>query len=495
MVTADRPVGSDPGYLGIDLGTSSVKAVVALADGTVLARASHPYPVEHPELAHAETPAALWWDAVVRAVRAAVAEGGVDVRGIGLSGQMHGVVLTGDDLEPLHPAMLWADSRATRELDAYRALPDGVRRRLGNPLMPGAAGPLLGWTARHTPGLLARARWALQPKDWLRARLTGQVASEPSDASATLLFDLIGGGWDADVAGALGVDPALLPPLLDHAGVLAGGLTPDAAAALGLPAGLPVAAGAADAAAASHGSGLARGTAQITVGTGAQVVSRLAGPPAVLSDQPVTHLYRDVTGEGYYAMAAVQNAGLALQWVLDVLRADWDELYGALDGEPASAQPLFVPHLTGERTPYLDPALRGSWVELSAGHTRADLLRASLEGVAFAAADALDSLPGLAGIERLWLSGGSSNDPRWCQLMADVTGRALHVVSVPDASGRGAAMLGAQAADDTDGFWTPPADAAGERALHTPRPDHHDRLTERRDRFHVVVESLRTQRA
>ena len=446
---AERPAaGPRATVLGIDLGTSSVKAVVVRLDGSVAAQAVHDYQVHSPRPGWSETAPADWLAATAAAVRSAVARAGADPVAIGLCGQMHGVVATAADGRPVRPAMLWSDARAAGELALYRGLPPAVLARLANPLSPGMAGPMLVWLAANEPAAWAAARWALQPKDWLRAQLTGRFATEPSDASATLLYDLGGDGWDADVLAALGLDAAKLPPILPRSAEPAGTLTAEAAALLGLRTGIPVAAGAADAAAAALGSGLTEpGAVQLTVGTGAQIVRPVAALPDPLPARPVTHLYRAATDTGWYAMAAVLNGGLTLGWVCRTLGVDWPELYAAATLPPHPDDPYFLPHLNGERTPYLDPGLRAAWTGLGPRHGRPQLLRAALEGVAFAILDALDCLlePGERATH-LRLAGGGATDPGWRQMLADILGHALAPVEVAAASGLGAALLGARAA-------------------------------------------------
>jgi xylulokinase len=443
-------VARPPGLLGIDLGTSSVKVVVLDLEGRMQAVARAAYPVENPRPGWAETDPALWWLAVVAAVREAVASSGAAPVAVGFSGQMHGLVATGADGAALRPAMLWSDARAVEQLAGYRQLPDLVRARLRNPLTPGMAGPMLAWLAQHEKQTYASIRWALQPKDWVRARLTGEFFSEPSDASATLLYDVFDDGWDTDVVDALGLDARMLPPLLASSGQPAGELVPDAARELGLEAGIPVAAGAADTAAAALGSGLTDPKdAQLTIGTGAQIVTPTVRPtsPSTNDLDPATHLYRAATDNGTYEMAAILNGGLALDWARRLLGASWAELYAAAATPARSDDPLFLPHLNGERTPYLDPAMRGAWVGLAPRHDRARMLRAALEGVALAVRDALECLrsPG-APLDDLRLAGGGSTDVAWRQLLADVLGSTLRAVDVSAASGRGAALLGARAA-------------------------------------------------
>src|SRR3984957_4281553 len=431
--------------LGLDLGTSSAKAVVIDTSGTVLSQASAGYAVTSAKAGYAESEPACWWTAVTACAREAVHAAGAQPAAIGLSGQMHGLVLASLAGEPLRPALLWADSRATGSLRAYRLLGARALARLANPLAPGMTGPLLKWVAEHEPLAYSGARWALQPKDWIRARLTGEFHAEPSDASASLLYDVPGDRWDLEVVSALGLETSLLAPLLPSAGAPAGCLTAEAATELGLPAGIPVAAGAADTAAAALGSGIAAcGDVQLTVGTGAQVIRPLTAP--VSRADAGVNLYRSATPDGWYQMGATVSAGLSLNWVRETMNATWAELYASADRPGRPHDPIFVPHLSGERAPYCDPQLRGPWTALSLAAARASLLRSALEGTAFAIRDALDAL--LAGHRppQLRLAGGGTPAAGWRQMLADVLELPLPAVDVPAASGRGAALLGAHAA-------------------------------------------------
>jgi xylulokinase len=438
--------------LGLDLGTGSVKALLLDEGGAVRGEGVASYPVRAPRAGWAESSPEDWWEAVLEATVVAVGPRGSEVAAVGLSGQMHGVVLTGGGGRPLRPAVLWADARSGEQLSAYRGLAVDPRGRLANPPAVGMAGPSLLWLRDHEPDLYASARWALQPKDWLRLRLTGEAAAEPSDASATLLYDLPADDWAYPVVEALGLRAGLLAPLVASAGV-AGALTEDAARELGLRAGLPVAAGAADTAAAMLGGGLLRpGAVQLTVGTGAQIVTPKDAPEP--DSHGRTHLYRAATAEPpglWYAMAAVQNAGLALEWVRRVLGVSWKEVYEeAFAVPPGAGGVVFLPYLSGERTPRFDPGARGAWTGLGLDHDRGHLLRAALEGVAFALREGLEALESAGTpVTELRLAGGgasgagNSGGP-WRQLLADVLGRPLRllpegVASV--ASARGAALL------------------------------------------------------
>ena len=484
--------------LGLDLGTSSAKAVVIDTAGQVLAQASAGYAVTSTMAGYAESDPAQWWTAVTACAREAVTAAGhaagAQPAAIGLSGQMHGLVMTSADGAALRPALLWADSRATGSLRAYRRLGSQALARLANPLAPGMTGPMLMWIAEHEPRIYQDARWALPPKDWIRARLTGEFHAEPSDASATLLYDLMGDRWDLEVVSALGLNADLLAPLLPSAGAPAGHLTAEAGAELGLPAGILVAAGAGDTAAAALGSGITgsgiagHGDIQLTVGTGAQVIRPLVAP--VSRADAGVNLYRSATPDGWYHMGATISAGISLNWVREIMNASWEELYASVARPGQAHDPIFVPHLSGERTPYSDPALRGSWTSLSLADDRTSLLRSALEGTAFAIREALDALLGEHRPARLRLAGGGTLAAGWRQLLADVLGRPLYAVDVPAASGRGAALLGAIAAgllsvDDVQGPLAPPARLAAE-----PDPAMAAFHAERHARFRRIVSAL-----
>jgi xylulokinase len=481
-------------HVGIDLGTSSVKVVLLGEQGESIADADAPYLVRHPRTGWAESTPIDWWNATVGAVREAMSRASrIRPVSIGLSGQMHGMVATGSDGKPVRDAVLWADSRAEEQLDLYRYLPTDTRHRLANPLSAGMAGPILAWLVRHEPQVAADTRWVLQPKDWVRLQLTDEVHTDPSDASATLMYDVLGDAWATDVVEVLGVDTRVLPPILPSSGSSAGHLTPTTARALGLPAGIPVAAGAGDTAAAALGYGLvAAGSAQLTIGTGVQLLTPSNQPPEQTSE-PITHYYRAATDAGHYRMAAVLNGGLALGWVRETLNASWAELYSSAAQATRADDPLFLPHLNGERTPYMDASMRGAWTGLTPQHTRTDLLRSALEGVAFAAAEALAALfPDGSSVDHLRLAGGGTVDPAWRQMLADALDVELQTVAVPGASGRGAAFLGARAAGLMDESLV--LQLATPAVTSTVRPDPHSalRYRDRRTRFRETVEHLRS---
>ncbi|CAG9256481.1 Xylulose kinase [Burkholderia diffusa] len=421
--------------LGIDLGTGSVKLVMLDADGVERAVASEPYALSSPQPGWAEITPDVWWQALVRAAARLPADERARVAAIGFSGQMHGVVLIDAAGQPVRPALLWPDTRAAREADAadWPGAP--------NPVAPGMAGPLLRWVAAHEPQALRDARWAVQPKDWLRVALGGEVAADPSDACATALATP-DGAWDTALIDTLGLPVDRFAPVR-ASGARCGVLDAKAAAALGLPAGVPLATGAADTACAALGSGLvAAGDALLTTGSGGQIVVLAdALPPA----RRGLHRYRTAAGGGYYTMAAMQNVGLALEAVRGWLGyPGWPDAYDDAFAQPASARLCFLPYLTGERSPWMNPDARGGWLGLGLGDTRGAMMRAAFEGVAFALRAGLDAIRDANRadpVTTLRLAGGGSVDPRWRQLLADALGASLDAVDCPNAATRGAALL------------------------------------------------------
>ena len=428
-------------FLGIDLGTSSLKALVLDVDGSIVGTGSATYPMATPQPGWAESDPEDWWQAAGKAVHEAAGQHASEVAAVGLCGQMHGVVLSDDAGRPLRPAILWADGRSRRQLEAYQALSGALRRKLANPPAAGMAGPTLLWLRDNERHLYRQAHWALQPKDWLRLRLIHEAATEPSDASATLLYDLTTDYWAKDVIDELDLRLDFLAPIRESAEIC-GVLLAPAAAHLGIRPNVPVIGGAADTAAAALAGGvLDPGPVQLTIGSGAQVVAPRDRPAIDLTGR--THLYRAAAPDRWYAMAAMQNAGIALEWVRTTLGATWDDVYAEAFAVPPGAEGLvFLPYLTGERTPYFDPTARGAWVGLRLSHERGHLLRAALEGVAFAVRQGLEALlaTGVAATE-LRLAGGGSFDARWRQLLADVLEQPLLATATASASALGAALL------------------------------------------------------
>ena len=448
--------------MGIDLGTQSVKAVVVDDAGSVVASASRPYAVSSPQPGWAESDPAAWESAALDAAHEVVSRVGERPVAIGLSGQMHGVVLCDGAGIPLRPAITWADGRSTEQAARIaRDLGPQELARLGSAAFPGFAGPTLAWLADNDRDVLARAQWALQAKDWLRFRLTGQVATDPSDASGTLLYDVVDGAWSDVAMAACQVRPELLAPI--SASTHRGGEVTS-----GPLAGIPVAVGGADAACGIRGLGLRTGEGAIALGTGAQISSVLGTPHPDETLRTHTFAATGDVGEAWYRLGAVQSGGLALERAIAWLGADTAEAQAALAAGIQESDPLFWPFVAGERSPYLNSGLRAGWEGLSLATSRDAMLRSVLEGMAYAVAAAYDAVreSGAAPAEPVTLLGGGSRDMGYVHLLASALGARLRPADVGDATALGAARLaGAGVGRDI-----PAAPARGDDIVE-PRPD------------------------
>ncbi|MCO6449815.1 MAG: xylulokinase [Caldilineales bacterium] len=444
----------DSFLLGIDLGTSSLKAVVADADGALRAVESREYPIHQLQPGWAEQDVGDWERAMFAAVRGVLERSGVvpgQIAAIGLSGQMHGTVCIDGWDEALRPAIIWADRRSAAEVEEIeKRLGRGfLARETGNPLATGFMLPTWLWLREHEPETARRTAHLLLPKDYLRLRLTGEVGSEPSDASATGLFNPTQGDWSQPLMDALEIQSALLPPIFPS-GSAAGRLVEHAARETGLLPGTPVVFGGGDQACQALGNGIIQpGNLSCTIGTGGQLLAPTVTP---MPDPELRlHLYNHVEPGLFFSMGAILSAGLSLRWLRDNVLAglDYQELADLAATAPPGCEGLiFLPHLAGERTPHMDPNARGAFVGLTLRHTRAHLARAVMEGVVFALRQALDLMLDL-GIpaERLVASGGGTAHPLWLQLQADIFDRPVYRTRTVEAAAVGAAMLAGIGAD------------------------------------------------
>jgi xylulokinase len=451
--------------LGLDLGTTGSKATLfAVDDGRILASNFSEYPLFHPHPGWAEQNPADWWQATLIAIRACLQAGaqhGVvpqDICGLGLSGQMHGVVLLDQFSQVLRPCIIWSDQRSEAECRwiTERVGQANLIKYVSNPALPGFSAPKLLWIRTHEPEIFARARLMLLPKDYIRYRLTGVAALEISDAAGTCLLNVEQGIWSQELLSLIELDPALLPPLIPSASV-AGEITSEVAALTGLRAGTPVAGGGADNACGAVGNGVVQpGLALVSIGTSGVVLAHSALPQVDTSNPvPRVHTFNHAVPSAWYLMGVTQSAGLSLRWLRDNLGMPeralerWTGLdaYDLLIREAANAPAgsaglLFLPYLQGERTPHLDAYARGGWIGLSAIHDRRHLVRSVLEGVAFSLKDCFTiiSEQGLQ-IQQVRATGGGAKSPLWRQIIADVLGIDLITTNVQEGPAFGAALL------------------------------------------------------
>jgi xylulokinase len=436
--------------LGIDVGTQSCKCVALDAHGRLRGVGQYGYSVETPRPQWAEQHPEAWWQAAANAVRDAVRQAEVSparVRGIGLTGQMHGIVLLGRNLAPLRPAIIWMDRRSANlcEVVQARVPPEIVVQAAGNRLSPGFAGATLAWLREVEPDTLDRARVVVQPKDYLALRLTGEISGDPSDASATWLYDIAQRCWSEPLAAACGVSRDLLPPLFESAAVI-GKLRADPAHELGLRPDIPVVAGAADQAALLLGIGMVEpGRGSITIATGGQITIVSSRP--MIDPRLRLNTFCHAVPSRWYTMGAILNGGIALRWWRDTLGISgaraYDDLLAEAEQVPAGSEGLiFLPYLEGERTPHMDPNATGSFVGLTLRHSRAHMTRAVLEGVALAFRDCLLTLREVGPVpDHFLIGGGGARGALWRQIMASVLGVSLQTVEGAEHTATGAAML------------------------------------------------------
>ncbi len=434
-------------YLGIDLGTGTLKAAIFDDDGASVMAAEEPYDTPVSTAAGADFDPKVWWNVCRRVVRRVTASHGPEVTSIGVAGQMHGVVLIDGQGRPVRDAVLWPDQRAAGVLNEVARFDEEHRGVLGNPIVPGMAGPILAWMARTEPTTLRNAHRVVQPKDWLRMQLCqGDAVTDPSDASATLLYDIAADDWSDAVCAALGVDRDLLPHIRASSSVV-GAVDRAVAEDLNLAAGASVVTGAGDAPAALLGAGIEEpGVALINTGTGGQVMTPIAAPAAGRLG-PGVHQYRSASHTtSWYAMAAVANVGLALRWVRDIVGYDWEQMYATADAVLTGhdEDPTFLPFLSREREPSHGSFGGGAWSGLTLVHDRAALARSAVRGVAFYLGLRAKALMDLTDVSVATMSGGAVRHTQWVETLATVLGLALTVTADAHLTVRGAARLAAR---------------------------------------------------
>ncbi|MCA8880665.1 MAG: xylulokinase [Rhodobacteraceae bacterium] len=413
-------------YLGIDIGTSAVKVLLTEDGQATLGSASVPLTTRSPQPGWSEQDAGSWWTAVVdgcRQLRGSVGDVFGAVRGIGLSGQMHAALCLDARLAPLCPAILWNDNRAVDESAAMERASPGLARICGVPPLPGFTAPKLLWLREHEPDILARTAHILGAKDFVALKLHGRRVTDMCDASGMLLLDVAARAWSPDLIDAAGISMAMLPAL--HEGTDVGGaLTSMAAAELGLPAGLPVAVGGGDVAVGAVGAGVIHdGTALLSLGTSGQIFVATSGfRPAPAQ---MLHAFAHCIPGMWSQMAALLNGARPLAWFAEIAGVPVGTLL--VEAESASHPPLFLPYLTGERTPHGDPRIRGGFYGLDNATTRGDMMRGVVEAVAYSFADAAAALRAAdtSFADPLVVGGGARSD-LMLQTLADVLGTQVH---------------------------------------------------------------------
>lgn len=444
--------------IGIDLGTSGTKTVLFDRDGKVIANATVEYPLYQEKNGWAEQDPDDWWQAAASTLRTVIDKSGAapeDIRGVGISGQMHGLVMLNRSGEVLRRSIIWCDQRTAEECAEITELV-GEKRLIeitANPAMTGFTASKILWVKKHQPEIYRECAHILLPKDYVRYRLTGEFATEVSDASGMQLLDVPNRCWSEEVLDKLGIDPALLGKVYESPEIT-GTVTGEAARLTGLAPGTPVVGGAGDNAAAAVGTGVVReGRAFTTIGTSGVVFAHTDG--LTIDPKGRVHTFCCAVPGAWHVMGVTQGAGLSLKWFRDNFCGAEKETAAQMGTDPyvlmdkeALRSPIgcnrliYLPYLMGERTPHLDPDCRGVFFGLSAMHTRADLLRAVMEGVTYSQRDSVEILRGMGvNIGEMMACGGGGSSPLWRQMLADVYNCPVKTVSSKEGPALGVAIL------------------------------------------------------
>jgi xylulokinase len=446
--------------IGIDVGTTGTKVLLVRTDGDVCAESTHEYPLSTPHPNWSEQDPEDWWQATIAGIRD-VLDAGVaraeDVIGIGLTGQMHGLVLLDEHGQVLRPAILWNDQRTQAQCDAIhqRVGYERVLQLTGNPVLTGFTAPKIEWVREHEPEVHSRIASVLLPKDYVRYRMSGERRTDVSDASGMSLLDVGKRRWSAEMLAALGI-PERWMPAVDESNVMRAVVHEAAAALTGLRSGTPIAAGAGDQAAGAVGMGIVEpGVVSVTIGTSGVVFAATDAYRPEPEGRLHAFCHACPPPAGWHLMGVMLSAGGSLRWHRDALCRDLTDQARTRDCDPyelmleeatnvpAGADGLvFLPYLTGERTPYPDPNARGVFFGLSLLHTRAHLTRAVVEGVTFGLRDSLELIKSTGvSVDRVRMAGGGARSALWRQLAADVFGVSVVTVNAAHGGAFGAALL------------------------------------------------------
>jgi xylulokinase len=436
-------------FLGIDVSTTGAKALLVDEKGGVTASATTALTLQTPKPLWSEQDPREWWKGTAASIRKALADAGAkarDVAAVGLTGQMHGLVLLDARRDVLRPAILWNDQRTGAECAEIerRVGRSELIREVGNVALTGFTAPKILWVRNHEPEVYKKAKLVLLPKDYVRLRLTGEAAMDKADGSGTILFDLKARGWSRLVLEKLEIPAEWLPPTFEGPEVT-GNVTPEAAAETGLAAGTPVMAGGGDQAAGAVGAGAVRpGVVSLTLGTSGVVFATTEAP--LVEPEGRLHAFCHAVPGRWHFMGVTLSAAGSLQWYRDTLapKESFADLVDEAGKAPAGSEGLlFAPYLSGERTPYPDPLARGSFVGLTVRHQRAHLTRAVLEGVAFSMRDCFALLKGagLGAVKEVRIAGGGAKGPLWRRIVASALGLPMATVNSTEGAAYGAALL------------------------------------------------------
>ena len=436
-------------FLGIDTSTTSSKALLIDEQGNVVAVASHPHTLQTPRPLWSEQDPREWWEAVAASIRSVLEKAGIAgeaIAAVGLTGQMHGLVVLDEAGNVLRPAILWNDQRTQSQCDDIHQIVGREKfiQITGNVALTGFTAPKIFWVKENEPEIYAKAKHVLLPKDYVRLKLTGEYAMDKADGAGTVLFDLKKRDWSDEVLSALDIPRAWMPKTFEGT-EFTGYVNEEAAAITGVKVGTPVAAGGGDQAAGAVGVGAVEpGIVGLTVGTSGVVFATT--PSALIEPDGRLHAFCHAVPGMWHFMGVMLSAAGSLQWYRDTLAPEmsFDDLLKEAEAIPAGSEGLqFLPYLSGERTPHPDPLARGAFIGLTLRHSRAHMTRAVLEGVAFGLKDSFTLIQnaGVGEITQARASGGGTKGALWRQIMASVLNAELVTVNTTEGGAYGAALL------------------------------------------------------
>lgn len=436
-------------FLGIDVSTTGSKALLVDEQGIVVASALYEHDISTPKPLWSEQNPQDWWDASIKSIRQVIDQAGIkgeDIKGIGLTGQMHGLVMLDAAGKVLRPAILWNDQRTGEECEEITRLV-GFEKLLnlcGNKALTGFTAPKILWVRKHEPDVYAKTAHILLPKDYVRFHLTGDYAVDKADGSGMILFDLKKRTWSKEIINTLGIPEGWLPTTYEGSEIT-GVISAKAAELTGLKAGTPVVGGGGDQAAQAVGVGaVTPGIVALTLGTSGVVFATTPSP--LIEPQGRLHAFCHSVPGAWHFMGVMLSAAGSLRWYRDTLSPGmkYDDLLAPTADIPAGSEGLiFLPYLTGERTPHPDPLARGAFVGLTIRHTKAHMTRSVIEGVSFGLRDSMELIKhaGLGEIKQVRVSGGGARSPIWRQMLSDVLNSELVTVNTTEGAAFGAALL------------------------------------------------------
>ena len=436
--------------LGLDIGTSGVKALLVSPEGKIISSKTESYPLATPHPGWAEQSPYDWWEATVKVIRKIISHNPIDssrIKGISLSGQMHSSVFLNEKMEVIRPAILWSDTRTSSQCKEIYTKAGGLDQLINyvsNPALEGFTAPKILWLKENELENYQKVKYILLPKDYIRYRLTNELFTEVSDAAGTLLFDVIKKRWSTSLLEKLEIDQNLLPPVLNSFD-LAGRITKNIAEQTGLKFGTPVVAGGADNACGAVGSGIIQeGRVMVSIGSSGVVLAQTDNPQA--DQEGRIHLFNHACPDSWYMMGVTLSAGMSYEWLQKKLfnrGLDYTKLDQLADEiEPGSEGLIFLPYLYGERTPHADANARGVYFGISGKHDQRHFTRSVLEGVTFALKDSLELIKDKGvKIKEIRAIGGGAKSGVWQQILADILGEEINLLNVEEGPAFGAALI------------------------------------------------------